>query len=274
MLKGRFFRILVAFILIFLNNVVQAQKKSNDSLYILGYMNSGEFATKSLSDKGVKLSQDVFIEISTPILIISSRYYTSSFQYFEVAYQGETYFVYREHVTITNKIHDFNSLLKADKTMIDTIRANAILASKYIYLKKKEDALKFVMSCKKIGLLISQKSIYDASEFTDGTNFECEVVNLSEKTIKYITFSIQGYNSVNDKVGTIKQLKGIGPITNNSSSRYSFEYVWLTDIVDSFKIVLIKIQYMDGSIKNITNVESIYDKNDYLDFINETEKVK
>jgi hypothetical protein len=267
MLRNRFLKVLMALILLIFNNLSQAQKKSNDSLYISGYMNSGEYATKNLTDKGLKLTQDVFIEISTPVFIISSRFYSSSFQYFEVAYQGETYFVYREHVTITNKLHDFNSLLKADKTMIDTIRSNAILASKYIYLKKKEDALKFVNNCRKIGLLISQKSIYDESEYTDGTSFDCEVVNLSKKVIKYITFSIQGYNSVNDKVGATKQLKGIGPISENSSSKYSFKYVWFTDIVESFKIVLIKLQYMDGGIKNITNTELIYDKNNYLGFL-------
>jgi hypothetical protein len=265
---------LIAILLISIPNAGRSQNKFNDSLAILGYINTGVFASKKLSDKGLKIVDDAFLKINTPVFIISARSYLSNFKYYEVAYGGESYFVYKENVTLTSSPYDFYSLLKLDKTLVDSIRVNAIILSKLYFERKRQDAINFMVKCKKIGLLISKNSIYDESEFTNGTGFQCEVVNLSDKTIKYITFSIQGYNAVNDKVSTIKQLKGIGPITKNSSSEYTFEYVWFTDIVRSYKIVLIKLQFTDGSIKNITNTDLIDDKIGYFEFYQNADVLK
>ena len=67
-------------------------------------------------------------------------------------------------------------------------------------------------------MIITKRSIYDESEYTQGTSFSCTIENYSNKTIKYITFNLVGYNSVNDKVSDrgkiIKSLKGIGPLEN------------------------------------------------------------
>lgn len=66
---------------------------------------------------------------------------------------------------------------------------------------------------------------------------------------------------MNDKVSSLKSLKGIGPIGENESTSYTFNYVWFTDIVTDFKLVSIKIQYMSGAIKVITDSNSIFDEN-------------
>jgi hypothetical protein len=250
-----------------------SQKKLTDTTFVIGYMNTGEFATKSLSDAGLKTGQEKMIGKNSAVFIISARQRSQSFQYYEVAYEGESYFVYREHVTLSeNSDFEFNDFLNADKRIIDSIRPRAIAISFKLYQQKLSNALKFINYCKKVGLLIIDKSIYDESEYTEGTSFKCEVLNLSTKTIKYITFNVQGYNAVDDKVSSLKPLKGIGPIAKNQTSKYVFDYVWLTDIVETFKLVSIKVQYTDGSIKSFTDINSIYDSNEYLDLIlgNET----
>lgn len=48
-------------------------------------------------------------------------------------------------------------------------------------------------------------------------------------------------------------LKGVGPIKPNEEGEYEFDYVWHTDLVETTKLAVIKIQYMDGSFKTIQN---------------------
>lgn len=257
--------LLIIFMLISFNGI--SQKKLTDTTFVLGYMNAAEFATKSLSNAGLKTGQEKRIGKNSVVVIISARI-GNLFEYYEVAYQGESYFVYRENVTLSeNSNYEFFDFLHADKKIIDSIRPRAIAISSKVYQQKLSNALKFINYCKKVGLLIIDKSIYDESEYTEGTSFKCEVLNLSTKTIKYITFNVQGYNAVDDKVSSLKPLKGIGPIAKNQTSKYKFDYVWFTDIVQTFKLLSIKVQYTDGTIKSFTDINSIYDSNEYLDLI-------
>lgn len=83
----------------------------------------------------------------------------------------------------------------------------------------------------------------------DFIDIDIAVVNGSKKAIKYITFYFEGYNSVDDKVGMTKILKGIGPINYMNRGVYNFENVWLTNIVETISIPQIKVEYMDKSVK-------------------------
>ena len=83
------------------------------------------------------------------------------------------------------------------------------------------------------------------------------------KTIKYINISFVGINTVNDKVlnkyggSYINNVRCVGPIKQYEEAEFEWDYVWFTDIVETVKLVSIKVQYMDGTIKTITIVNSI-----------------
>lgn len=116
---------------------------------------------------------------------------------------------------------------------------------------------------RKFGLTIIRSSIADVSEYTEGTSFRIQVLNSTNKTIKYIWLTVIGINAVNDPVrdplksGPALTVKAIGPIEKDESGTYEWQYMWHTDIVERFRISAIKVQYMDNSVRTIRNADSV-----------------
>lgn len=91
---------------------------------------------------------------------------------------------------------------------------------------------------------------YDESDY-GLIDFSVGVMNLSQKTIKYIWFTVTIYNPVNDAIQT-KTFKGVGPIYYQDTGAYNFESGFYTKVFGYGSIKNIKIQYMDGSTKSLT----------------------
>jgi hypothetical protein len=84
--------------------------------------------------------------------------------------------------------------------------------------------------------------------------YEIEFINTYKKRIKYITFNIQAYNRVDDKIDITKSKRYVGPIEKNDIFIASSNDIWLSnhDVVEYIKIKSIDIQFMDNTIlKNI-----------------------
>lgn len=79
---------------------------------------------------------------------------------------------------------------------------------------------------------------------------DISVYNLSDKAIKYISFTVRAKNPVGDLVGD-KTVKGIGPIEKDESGSYSFDDIFISSTASKLSLQKIKIQYMDLSIKEI-----------------------
>ena len=115
----------------------------------------------------------------------------------------------------------------------------------------------------KRGVALLKASIFDVSQYTEGTGFEATVYNSTKKTIKYVTFTVVGRNAVGDPVragfrgNAASMLRGIGPIAPGETASYSKDYMWMTDVVESFRISSIKLEYTDGSSKVVSDVKSI-----------------
>lgn len=125
-----------------------------------------------------------------------------------------------------------------------------------------EAGLKEVAATANHGLALVSSGIFDVSEHTEGTGFRVSVHNSTKKAIKYVTFIVLGLNAVGDPVvdrlkGRNQTLRGIGPIEPDETSSYSKDYMWMTDIVESHKIQSIKVEYMDGTSKLITDLKRI-----------------
>jgi hypothetical protein len=128
---------------------------------------------------------------------------------------------------------------------------------------RKKEFKTYLDNQKTVGVILMNYSVEDVSEVTDGVTAKFEVFNPTNKTIKYVTFYVSGINAVGDKVYNIRQqnyiseFRGVGPIKTNESANYEWEYAWFTDVVETLKIIKIKIQYMDGSAKTITTPNTI-----------------
>ena len=80
--------------------------------------------------------------------------------------------------------------------------------------------------------------------------FDISILNLNKKTIKYIFLTVTAVNPVDDKIGT-KTVRAIGPVRQNQSSTYNFENIFYTSTGEYLILDQIKIQFMDGSVKQL-----------------------
>jgi len=88
----------------------------------------------------------------------------------------------------------------------------------------------------------------------DGVTVRIGFENISQdRTIKYITFSIVGYNPVGDPVvgnhsrRSKETVKGVGPIEPGEGAAYSFDNVWYAGTLTCIELHRTVVEYMDGS---------------------------
>lgn len=120
-----------------------------------------------------------------------------------------------------------------------------------------------VAKTKKYGIGIIGSNIYDMGEYTDSTGFYVKYINPTSKTIKYISTTVIGYNPVKDPVKgrnnkTQVTVKGVGPIAPDDVAEYVFDYTWNSDLVKTFKIVNIRVEYTDGTVKVVKPVKDMW----------------
>jgi hypothetical protein len=146
--------------------------------------------------------------------------------------------------------------------------------NKQLYVDNLKDGIDAVNSYAKYGLAIPKWGVYDVSEYTDGTGIRFTFYNPTQKTVKYVTVTFQGYNAVDDPVGSSITRKCIGPIKPDETGTYDYDYAWHTDIVEYAKIKSIIVQYMDGTSKTISNPKSIMFNEKLQDFFYSTDPVE
>lgn len=152
----------------------------------------------------------------------------------------------------------YNNLSQTDKDNLDVLAKNKSIEFRDYTKRKLGD---YLLSFKKYGIGIIEAVPTENYSMT-GADFK--VFNASEKTIKYITFNFYGKNAVKDKVGQLISRKGIGPIEQYETGTWSFDTVWLTDIVQTLKLVSVNIIYMNGTSKTIPITSSYFVDSDKL----------
>jgi hypothetical protein len=102
------------------------------------------------------------------------------------------------------------------------------------------------------GLMLS--SVGHSVNSADGISVGVFARNIDEeRTIKYITFTVQLFNPVGDLVygesGTPSEttLRGVGPIKPGGRIMYKFDNTWYSPTGDCVEIHRIHVEYMNGS---------------------------
>lgn len=106
------------------------------------------------------------------------------------------------------------------------------------------------------------------------TSVSLGIFNCTKKRIKYAQFTLKALNDVNDQVGRIETVKGIGFIEPSAAGEWEFEDIWFSNIIGSVSISSIKLTFEDGTSKVISNVGPIRIDNYSRDFANDMEMVK
>lgn len=192
----------------------------------------------------------------------TSRYGGKKRDFFEVLYAGKTRFVPEDDVFLPPE--QAKRFAELEPAQVEASAEDWKLTSLVARKTQLQKAMKALDATGKYGVALLKASIFDVSEYTEGTGFKATVYNSTKKTIKYITFTVVGLNAVGDPVrgGFARStpaptLRGIGPIEPGESGTYSKDYMWTTDVVQSFRISSIKLEYMDGSSKVVSDVKNI-----------------
>ncbi len=152
------------------------------------------------------------------------------------------------------------------KSEINNILSDTLAVSSSNILnanKRKQDSLELIKTYRAKGLGIVKWKVYDISEYTDGTGVSVVAYNPTNKVIKYLNFAFIGYNRVDDIISdgllgkTTIKVQAVGPFNPGDVSEVNFDYVWHTDMVETVKISQIIVQYMDGTIKTISDPDKI-----------------
>ena len=262
-------KLIVSCLVMFLCISTYAQKILNDSTPVIGVATSeydditiGKNFNSHYDGSSSIMYDDESKSISKGTkLIITGIKKNMNAEYYEIGCKGDLYFIPKSNVSFINNTNYYTEFESLDKTEYERLRDKYILYVQIYHksvLDKIEDKLN---SYAPFGLTMIKSKIFDVSEYTGGTGFEFEAYNPTKKVIKYISLNIIGLNSVGDPVisrgKTIQTVKCIGPIQSHDSGFYSFDYVWLSDLVESYKVSSITVTYMDKSIKTIKNIKSI-----------------
>lgn len=233
---------------------------------IIGTVKEYAFTSSREPDSYCSVGFDKALTVGDVVIISGARsceggYPRESVLFYEIVINGKPYFIEQSNVTLTEA--DKKRLDAMPTNMASDFKEKATLLSLSIRQKHLEEAIKALEKTSKHGLTLLKHKIYDTSEYTEGTGFSVIISNPTKKTIKYISFTIVGYNSVNDPVlslgknGASITVRGVGPIEPDSTASYDWEYLWLTDQVQTHKITSIKIEYMDKSIRTLKNIKDI-----------------
>jgi len=210
-----------------------------------------------ISISGCSLKIDEILKPNTEIILCGYISCNEKSKFYKVFHNG-IYFIKENEVNISPKDDLYLKSLTRQEDLNLSQEVLNISRKNQDSLKKMAETMmkKYREIGIKNGLLIKKSAVFDQSEYTDATGYTFTPINTSKKTIKYIWVTVNGINPVNDVV-SFKTLKCVGPLETNDEGTYSFDYVWYTDTVVTCKITSIKIQYMDGSVKQLNNAESL-----------------
>lgn len=259
---------IVLFVMLLINfNLIYGQEINPDSLMVIGRTKNYTALRVIMDNSCTELDDRVYIDEGNILFICGIHEYNGIFDtplcsYFKVSYKNKIYCVDKNDIAFSNDKDYFSIIKRLSKQDYDKFYERSVKLSGLYKKMKQNELFDFLIKQRQKGLVLLDWSIFDVSEYTEGTGVRFSILNPNKKTIKYIWFTVKGLNAVNDPVrtknGTINiTLKGIGPISYMESSTYSWDYIWFTDIVEEGKISSIKIQYMDGTFKTIENAYSI-----------------
>lgn|GEM_PF-6589504 len=159
------------------------------------------------------------------------------------------------------------TFLNGDRLKFNTNDGGYMIFVEKETAKKEREAYNQILK-EKFQNLIKIDAIYPSKpNSVGGVNLYITWSNLSEKTIKYITFYIQPINTVDDVVKCDlrghSEFRGVstGPFATGdgkSADTYYWENSWYNNTIYYVELLKIEIEYMDGTKETITKNELKY----------------
>lgn len=225
--------------------------------YIVGNPNSYSVSVYQTLKPESYQSSDDYIS-SGDYILIGDRINVRGTSYYKAVCDGKAFFIPCSKVDLTPEgEHNIEILANSPQSVRDAFFEHAKAVSYVGRMSKLNDALNEIKSHAAKGISIPSWSVYDMSEYTDGTGVRFEFHNPTNKTIKYVNVAFVGYNAVDDRVGRVISKRCIGPIAPDETASYDFEYAWFTDVVEYAKMTSLSVQYKDGTTRTIAKPQSV-----------------
>ncbi len=206
----------------------------------------------------------------TKLVECNNGYSSSKYKFFEFVYNGHVLYcdidkLYLKNITL-------KKLSSIDSIQSNNLLNHALFVSQSTTKKESDKANVKLQYCKSQGIAIKDYTVYEISEHTEGTGFNIEFWNPTNKTIKYVSIKFVGKNTVGDnvkdRIGNIYITKKVvGPILPMEFATFDFPYCWFTDLVYSVKIISLEIVYQDESKKIVKWNDSLLIDNQMFDLI-------
>ena len=193
---------------------------------------------------------------SETYILIGDKLTVRGKDYYKAALDGKAFFIACEDVKLEEP-DLLEKLMKEDQELRDLFFEYSKQGSLYFYSEHLKETLDEYNKIIKRPIAVLEFQVTDMSEYTEGTGLRFSVMNLSKKSIKYITINYVGYNRVDDPVypfygQAMITNRCIGPIEYGEALTYEFDYVWFTDIVDYAELKSMTVEYRDGTKKKFT----------------------
>lgn len=260
--------LILVFFFVFSFNSYSQNKELTDSTLVCGVLKDFTSVGKYI-ELSCYLSDTQYLNEGT-FLVVSGVKKCESKKFFKVYYKNEEYYIELSKLLFHDDTDYFEIINNFSAESKERFNYHAKAGAALYHYNKLKKLVDFMDSCKPKGVAVLKWSVYDESEYTDGTGVKIVFHNPTKKTIKYIWVGFIGYNAVQDKVidrgKSLKSVKCIGPIAPESDGSYEFEYVWFTDIVENAKISSLKVQYMDGTMKNVISPSKVILDSDIYEY--------
>lgn len=219
------------------DNLVYFKKLTNKPIFVMDLSSSG----KNISPEKIKKA-------------------ISSYKYNDYIYSFSYYYDLREMMKEGSLTKDYLNTVfgKPDEILKNEDQTETLIFrnnnAKIVFENGKAKSVDVVNynALKRSELAITSFSV-TGSDYTMG--FNIAFLNLSSKDIKYVFVTVTATNPVDDKEGT-KTVKAVGPISSNEAGSYEFEDIFYSRTAKYLSIDKIKVQYMDGSTKNISKSDA------------------
>lgn len=277
--------ILLGFIIVLISPVIAQKSKT-----VLGYTRFGDrinlFAKVDAANCDDDWNYLEFPDAKTYFIIGDSACANNEKRWFMVLFSEKIRFVPK---------YQFNEFQKIDSLLVELIISAPTLKERLEYAKmefkklesekkieeekqslieqerqkKETDSIireyeKSLSFARTKNIIIQNWSWSYPNEYSSVTDVNITVFNPYKSKIKYVWFTIQAFNDVDDLVRdgvtgkTEKTVQGIGPIEYGSIESYNFESVYYSKVIATMKLKQIKIQFFNGSTRVINNPIGIH----------------
>ncbi len=138
-------------------------------------------------------------------------------------------------------------------------------------LAQKREAYEQSLRDKGFGLMLLR--MIDSKNSADGVSVSIRVKNVDpDRTMKYLTFTMQPFNPVGDPVRgrtqdeSVKQVRAVGPVKLGETGGWTFENVWYAPSASCVELQRVKVEYMDDS--SFTYVDDLHEIDEYAAGVN------